>query len=530
MTLNNGQKLALEKINIFLNSDKRIFILKGYAGTGKTTILKELIGRYENDNNFIALATTGAASKVLSSKINSVVSTVHSEVYKYKETQKTKDEYNYIFEIRNRLQSADKRNVYIVDEASMIGNDPAEQENRVSFGSNKSLQDFLQKTLSENKNSKIIFVGDPMQLPPVGSTKSVALDKESLKKIFNVECLEATLTEIMRQNYGNTIQEESIKLRECFENKKEYILKPDNKNIFGINYNYIPNFYSKYEDVGIITHSNRKALAISQKIREIHFGKSPKEIEIGDKLLVVFNNHKINLMNGELVKVKFILEKYSKDISLNYEDKEKNKTITLKFVKAIIENEKKQGITTWILLNFLNDSEYKTNEPYISDALSKLAEQLNQDPYECIYFNALRVRYGYAITCHKSQGSEFDIVILENRKIKEEEESYKWVYTGMTRAKNKLYLFDPQSVYDYSGNKLEETRSTLELQTEKMIVKKEEENNSTKKQKMKKTLSIKLPKEKIKKGNDKKYFFDIKLPKEKAKKENDKKYTFKIKL
>ena len=436
LILNFEQKKAIEKILLFLkNNDIKVFILKGYAGTGKTTLLKELIDKYSDIYNFIPLASTGAASKVLSQKIEKNSKTVHSDTYKFnKIEEKYKDQFEYKFDIKRNITSL--TDVFIIDEASMISNEQAEQDKRVKFGSEKLLQDFLKQN-----NAKIIFVGDPMQLPPIGAENSIALEKENLEKIFNIKCEEVTLKKIMRQNNQSSIQEESIKLRKCFEEKERYTLKSDNKNIFDINYDDISKFYcANLNDTGIITFSNREALLISNKIRKLIFGKSLKKIQNGEKLLVIFNNHKIGVMNGNIIKVTKIIS--SKIIPVELEHKEK-KVIKLEFIKATIEKENGESIDTYILLNFLNDSLYPKDEKYISDALTKLSLLKGEDTYNSVLFNALRVRYGYAITCHKAQGNEFNNVILENRSTLNDFD-YKWLYTGITRARNNIYLFKSQ--------------------------------------------------------------------------------------
>ena len=435
--LNEEQKEALKQIKVFLESkDLRIFILKGYAGTGKTTLLNELKNKFNDKYNFNFSATTGAASKILKNKINSEVKTVHSNNYTYDKMTKTeKDE--YIFEFKqNKKSDISKMTVYVIDEASMLGNNNINKESRVIFGTNKLLQDLI----NNNIKNKIIFVGDPLQLPPVGSDISVALNKNELEKTFNITCKEFVLTKIMRQEKENTIQNESIKLRKAFDNKEKYDLEKDNKNILEINYDDIPEFYFRNKNnTGIITYSNRSALILSNKIRERLFNNIEEKINVGEKLLVIFNNQKLQIMNGNFIKIVEVINRFSKEIKLNIE-KNEEKIIKLEFAEVKIEKENKEIIKTNILLNFLNDFLYPRDEKFISDALSKDAIDRGIEPYNSELYNALRVRYGYVITCHKSQGNEFDNVILENKQI-EKDSDYKWLYTGITRAKKYVYLF-----------------------------------------------------------------------------------------
>ena len=439
MILNKDQSFVLEKINKFLIGDEKLFILKGYAGTGKTTILKEVIERNPS-YNYTILASTGVAAKIIEKKINMKTTTIHSDIYTYLSTEEIeKDSYKLIFNSKNNSEKAENLNIYIVDEASMINNERFEKENWIEFGSSKLLNDMFQKIKLEKSNNKVILVGDPIQLPPVGFEESCALDKKYIEKNFNISCEEYLLTKIERQTNNNSIVKESLKIREAIIKNKKYSIEADNKNIFFIEQNKaIDIFLKNMSESVFITKSNRDAMLYSNIIRK-ELGYSDKFYKLGEKLLVILNNYKYNIMNGEIIYL-------NENINLkNVIEKQvflKNKIFKLRFIETSIKKEDNSIIKVLMLLNFLDDKDYPENRKIISDCLIKLSieDTNNKERFsDSKYYNALQVRFGYSITCHKAQGNEFKSVILE---YKEPITNFdlKWLYTAVTRAKEKLYI------------------------------------------------------------------------------------------
>lgn len=469
MILNKEQSLVLKKIENFFQTDKKVFILKGYAGTGKTTILKKIIEK-NLFYNYIILASTGVAAKIIEEKLNMKSNTIHSNVYKYSTLEEIeKDNYKLIFNSKNCFEKLEKLNIYIIDEASMISNEKIEKDDEwIKFGSSKLLKDMFRKIKIEKDNTKVILVGDPIQLPPVGFEESCALDKSYIEKSFNISCEEFLLTKIERQPNDNSIVKESLKIREAITNNKKYFIEADNKNIFFINKDEAIEFFLKnINKTAFITKSNKDTILYSNIIRK-KLGYDNNCYKAGEKLLVILNNYKYNIMNGEII---FLNE----NINIkNIEEKKvciKDKIYKLKFAKTSIKKEDHSIISVLMLLNFLDDKDYPNNRKIISDCLIKISMEDMKDKEnfnESKYYNALQVRLGYCITCHKSQGNEFKNVILEYKEPKNNFD-LKWLYTGMTRAIDKLYIL----CNDVTLKKIKELRiENPKIITKQIIVRK----------------------------------------------------------
>ena len=204
MVLTTQQQKVLDSINAFLNSDVSIFILKGYAGTGKTTMISHIIDEVTKINKMpILMAPTGRAARVLESKTKKEASTIHRRIYELDtiETQEDSDDIRYIFPLKEEEYKA-KDHICIVDESSMIGTREVHNE-LFEFGTGSLLNDLL-TYVAPHRGGKVIFIGDPMQLPPVGDNTSNALDE----KFFSEHGLKVTtceLTEVVRQNEGSAI-------------------------------------------------------------------------------------------------------------------------------------------------------------------------------------------------------------------------------------------------------------------------------------------------------------------------------------
>ncbi len=186
LKLSNQQLAAFDKIKEFVNSDKKVFILKGYAGTGKTTLLKSVVDFLKEDNHIVQLmAPTGRAAKILRDK-TSYGTTIHSAIYKLKELENinSNSEEVAVHKVKYHFPidlSVTTQRILIIDEASMISSRKMTNE-LFNFGSDVLLDDILTHTFCSNKNNKIIFVGDPAQLPPVGDNTSLALDESYFEK------------------------------------------------------------------------------------------------------------------------------------------------------------------------------------------------------------------------------------------------------------------------------------------------------------------------------------------------------------
>ncbi len=475
LQLTEDQQKAIEKIEKFLNSnDKHIFILKGYAGTGKTTLIKGVKKYLEASKiNVRVMAPTGRAAQVLRNKVGSG-KTIHSSIYDFEKLlikEEEKDDriiVKYIFPL-----STDNPNneVLIVDEASMISSKLSQNE-LFQFGSGVLLNDLLEYANPKYNRNKIIFVGDPAQLPPVNDSESYALKEEYFKQLgFEVDV--ATLEEVVRQE-SNTILENAKRVRELLYEKNitnfEFKYSEDFKKI---NSEDIASEYIKkypVPDVSkaiIIAFSNQQCLQYNMMIREKLFpGK--KDIVPGDIVIVVNNNYHsfpFEVFNGDMAKVTAV----SKDVIRKVIRVNKQKSVELKFRKVrLLFNKEMQEVTTYIVDSLLYSKErdltvdeikalfidfnirfskyIKKTKKQIEKFSPEYKELLKKDPL----FNALRVKFGYAITCHKAQGGEWDTVFVDYySRNRFDTQSLRWNYTALTRAVKECYVANPPVIKEF---------------------------------------------------------------------------------
>ena len=471
--LTNHQNTALTKIKDFLESpETQIFILKGYAGTGKTTLVKYLCDYLnEADKKFMLAAPTGRAARILSRKSGQTARTVHSVIYNpdlsFQEENEDEEKDRIYFPLKN---DEFENTIMIVDEASMVG-DKKDEESFLNFGSGSLLADiFNYLRIDENYRNKIIFVGDPAQLPPVNDNVSPALDREYLLSNYLLKSEEVTLTEIIRQAKQSSIPNYSLKLRTSLENGlfNEFSLAP---NIDVIHHHLFDDlkFSEMDEDRIAVSFTNKRSLYYNKRIRKEILGFQSDEIQNGEKLLIIHNNRKYKLFNGDFVTVNEIFPESKEFHSIKLR---RGKEFKFAFIRAKIAflNELNQyaEIEAKLLLNNLLSDErglkikeqialrilaerlegfykpkrknYKNNFTEYKRALEKYLEKLGSSEY----FNALQIKFGYAVTCHKAQGGEWKDVIIDFNDFRSytNEFFYRWAYTAITRASDILYLIN----------------------------------------------------------------------------------------
>ncbi len=497
--LTESQERVFNKIKDFVNSKDRIFILKGYAGTGKTTLMKFLVEYLkENEKNFELLSPTGRASKILANYTNCSASTIHSMIYCYKSFNRDIDDINdlyspmnrnsnqlyLIFEpvtyeiiIRRQQEEAKKLGkkikeyngkVYIIDESSMISDNPTKQIIQAKFGSGRLLYELL--NYDTHKNSKFIFVGDPAQLPPVKDYFSPALDKDYIRKTFSYSVQEDNLTEIMRQQDTNTIIQAASNIRKLWENAPEEKVSYLPYKVWGIldirkykDVHILPNidnlkehYHNDIKQFGynhsiFICRSNSACKQISDQIRkELGFTDI---LNKGDILMVCQNQHTTGLMNGDMIEVVNVLET---TIRTPYNRYRTPLTFTRIKVKELFT---KKEYTTLLInetISSENNNLDKTQQTslfidFIARMKTKnITQKKNQEEFNYAmrkdpYLNALRCSYGYAVTCHKAQGGEWKNVYIQiprNFTLNPTKEVYQWLYTAVTRAKEKVFFVD----------------------------------------------------------------------------------------
>ena len=427
------------------NNPNKIFLIKGYAGTGKTTVVSALVNAFSKLKiKSVLLAPTGRAAKVLSLYSKKSAFTIHKKIYRQKSS---KDGFG-IFALDTNLHS---NTFFIVDEASMISN----QSNDISvFGSGRLLDDLINYVYN-NKSCKLILIGDTAQLPPVGIDISPALDAKQLE-YFDLEAIEFVLTEVVRQTSDSGILLNATNIRNLIASENYIFPKFDLDNISDIErisgselIETISDSYDKqgFEGTIIITRSNKRANQYNKGIRNQILWRE-EEISVGDFLMVVKNNYfwldeneEIDFIaNGDIAEIVKI-KKYHEQYGFRFAD------VVLKLVDYDnIEIECKIILDTLDINSAALGSDdnkklfYNIMEDYQN-------EKTKKKQYEGVknneFFNALQVKFSYAITCHKAQGGQWKNVFIDHGYITDEmmdKEYLRWLYTAFTRPVEKLYL------------------------------------------------------------------------------------------
>jgi exodeoxyribonuclease V len=444
--LKEDQVEALESVYQFLftGGANSVFILRGYAGTGKTTLMGGLIRWFHSINRkTVLLAPTGRAAKVLAQHSGYPASTIHRRIYTVKQ-----DDFGRMS--MQLMHNKSEKTIFIVDEASMIGEATVSEDGQVS---RSLLQDLLEYVYS-GERCRLILIGDNAQLPPVGMELSPALDKKKLKKITGAPVFEYTLTQVVRQAQESLILKNATDLRmqlsnNAFENL--HIEVSANRDVNEVDPHELEDRLSdkfqseKAHESVIICRSNKDATKFNQQIRNrILFRES--EIEAGDKLMIVKNNYfwktpgkrQNFLANGDMISVERV-NRLAEFGPFRFAD-----------CQVYFSDDPEQSFDLLLLLNALD-----FDGPSIqSKQLFKMREALidsgeidSNDPeakfFQNPYFHAVQVKYAYAVTCHKSQGGQWTDVFIYQGYFTEEmlDRSYfRWLYTALTRATTKVHL------------------------------------------------------------------------------------------
>ena len=445
----DSQKYWLESIVDFLYTpDKNIlYLLKGYAGTGKSTLIGHLVKLLSMANcKAVLMAPTGRAAKVIANYSGKKAFTIHKQIY-FTKTEKGSG-------VQFVLKPNKYRNtLFIVDEASMIGDD----RQSAKLFENGSLLDDLMQYVDAGTNCKLLLVGDPAQLPPVHLTISPALDGEYLENKFNKEVIEWELKEVVRQQQDSGILANATQLR--LQMNEEHLDSflfdltiandvqrlQDGNEILELLDDALRN--GGLEETVFIVRSNKRANLYNQQIRgRILFLEA--DLSVGDQLMVVKNNYfwlepesdPGFIANGDLVKV---LRIFSHHELYNF-----------KFAKVevqLVDYPDEQPFETVVLLDTLS-----SESPSLTYEEGNQLYQAVQEDYQHLstkykrflavknnpYFNALQVKYSYAITCHKSQGGQWENVFIEQPYLPDGPDLsyFRWLYTALTRAQTNLYL------------------------------------------------------------------------------------------
>jgi hypothetical protein len=477
LTLTSDQDNALWMLETFVNSDENLFMLKGYAGSGKTTVLKGVVEYLGSINQrYVLMAPTGRAAKVLSEKTGKKASTVHKGIYSYSLMEDLESEegdagssFMYYYKLANNTTNDI---IFIVDEASMISDNKSMGE-FFRFGSGFLLTDLINFThLGElNSRNKIIFVGDPCQLEPVGDSTSRALDETYIEEKFGLVCKTAELKEVKRQSEQSGILSAASRLRKSQSSGyfNDFDLTENGKDIFNPDFeSFLDTWQETPGKKVIIAYKNKTCLDLNLQIRQRLFRDGEIRLQKGDIVILGANNYAMGIFNGEFAVISDVDEM---PLVRNVIIKKKvgniteERTIVLKWRAAdlVFPDSENQGkiIKGQILENFLYGDnflhpdemralyiDFKIRHPNLKPRTEEFKEAIVNDPY----FQCLKIKYGYAVTCHKAQGGEWENVFtVWDYPTYKNKSFYRWAYTAVTRASKKLFAIDPPYFNSYSN-------------------------------------------------------------------------------
>lgn len=441
------QRSAIAKIVDFLyaRTNNQVFLLKGYAGTGKSSLIGSLVKTMSQFNQkTVLLAPTGRAAKVFSAYADQPAYTIHKKIYRMDKFTEGPGNFSL-------AENKHKHTLFLVDEASMISNDNSEFS---IFGSGRLMDDLMEYVYTGEGN-RLLLIGDSAQLPPVQQEFSPALDEKTIESFF-FEVVTCTLTEIVRQSEKSGILVNATKLRNALRDsdtvdfpKLNVHSFSDVKKITGTELiDEISTAYNRdgMEETIVISRSNKRVNAYNMGIRNTVLYRE-EELSTGDLLMITKNNYhwagdieNIDfLANGEFVEVVRVRRQETmygfrfcnvllrhKDYDIEFEAK-----INLDSLHTEISGltrEQQEQLFTAVMEDYAHISRKSTRY-----------KKVKENPY----FNALLVKYGYAVTCHKAQGGEWRNVFLDLGYVNKSymgDNFYRWLYTSITRSSQMLYL------------------------------------------------------------------------------------------
>ncbi len=449
-----GQREAIEQLAVFITlpieaGTQPAFLLRGYAGTGKTTLVSALVRVLPFAGlQSVLMAPTGRAAKVLARYSRKKAHTIHRKIYR-------------LFvdgEGRHKMIAAPNPNkftLFIVDEASMIAGDTSGGEGGIY--ANRDLLDDMISYIYQNEGCKLLLIGDNAQLPPVGVEQSPALDIEVLTKKYHLEVSSIELTEVMRQALESGILVNASRLRNVTGDARAampyFNVTPfvDIQRIDGATFEDALNTcYSRYsiENTAIITRSNKRANLFNQEVRARMLFRET-ELSAGDIIMVTRNNYfwlPIGttagfIANGDMAEIRRIIhigEMYGyrfADVTIQLIDYPDQEVIEVKLLldsmnvpAPAMPQEEMQKLYDEIMLDYTEISPQ-----------SARYEKVKSNPF----YNAIQAKFAYALTCHKTQGGQWDAVFIDHGYLTDEmvDVSFvRWLYTAITRATKEVYL------------------------------------------------------------------------------------------
>jgi len=494
MELTFHQHQILRQIEVFMESDASVFILRGYAGTGKTTMVKHIVD-YISQSRLVALmAPTGRAARVLSEKTGYDANTIHKTIYGTGSlvSKEVKNVAEAEFKLCFPINMTDGKIVAVVDEASMLCSRTVEQE-MFQFGTDNLMNDLL-TFVRPSYGGKVIFVGDPAQLPPVGESDSQALN-ETFFVEKGLKVMTGTLTEVLRQTGDSVILKNAMKIRELLntEIRNRLVFEEKEGDVESIADGELLNKYFDERKRGgekdnvVICFSNQSAYQYNKAIREKLYAEENPELKVGDVLMVVHNNYRLDKMNGEFVSVSYVGEKVKQTAPV-YVQKggiRQLSNITLTFQHVQVSDLKNVPMDCMLLLDLLNDGSpslgidrqkalyinFCMRHPHLKIGSKEFSDALLAD----MYCNCLKAKYGYAVTGHKCQGGEWKKVFVDySGRTGLSNDCLRWAYTATTRARETLYIFNLPHITPFSKFRIEQVQQCSKMNPECRVIEKVE--------------------------------------------------------
>lgn len=489
MELTNQQQLVLSRISEFMESDVPVFILRGYAGTGKTTMVKQIADYVSSKSRVMLMAPTGRAARVLAMKTGYGATTIHKAIYGKAslDTKKVDDVAETEFKLCFPINKVEGKVVAIVDEASMLCSRTMTQE-LFRFGTDNLMDDLL-TFVRPAFGGKIIFVGDPAQLPPVGEMESRALD-ETFFREKGLKFMTGTLTEVLRQTGDSTILKNAMKIRQLLEVEKRNRLVFEEKEgeVKSLPAETLLDKYMEERRNGnknsvVICFSNQSAYKYNKEIREELHGDDASELKEGDMLMVVQNNYLLDRMNGEFVWISYVgkKEQLSAPVYVQEGAKRIKKTLTLNFQHVKVSDMEGDPIDCLLLLDLLNNGDaslgidqqkalfinFCMRHPQLKQGSEAFTSAIMADEY----YNSLKAKYGYAVTGHKCQGGEWKTAFVDySGRTGLSNDCLRWAYTATTRARETLYIFNLPHIKPFDKFRIEPVQKCKKMNEECRVI------------------------------------------------------------
>ena len=448
---NEEKEGLLQALASFLVSreERKAFILRGYAGTGKTSVMSALVRAMEGlKQACVLLAPTGRAAKVLSRYSGYPAYTIHKKIYRQNQLG------SEAFSLTDNLHS---RTLFLIDEASMLSG----QRDNGTFGSGCLLNDLVQYVYN-GRGCSMLLVGDDAQLPPVGSLNSPALDADYMSCTFQLSTFHFQLSQVARQALDSGILSEATRIREQFSNFKfqisNFSIQMNGKDIIRLKGDeVIETLEDSWRLVGaeetlIIARSNKMTNLYNQGVRTRVLYKED-DLSNGDRLMVTKNNYFWAqeyddlefIANGDMFEIERLTNRHE--------------MYGFQFAKASLRSvDYDWEIDALVWLDTLTTDSPEANYILQKELFSRIAEdfpeirnrkELVKRIFESPYYNALQVRFAYCVTCHKAQGGQWKHVYIDNGlgdewisglEEHEKREFLRWLYTALTRSTEKIYL------------------------------------------------------------------------------------------